>query len=78
MQTTIAPCVDLEKSTHDRAAERFSYAKPIRCDCCHKAIDDVVGFAYLTPNDFIICNICAESETWQKEELWLVRHIHEL
>jgi hypothetical protein len=78
MRSTIAHSADPEKSIHHEAADHYSRTKAIHCDSCHRLLREVVGFAYLTRNDFLICNICAESKTWQQEELWLVRHDYEL
>ena len=46
------------------------------CDSCHKSLyaaNAAADFAYLTPNDFVVCSTCAEEESWQREELWPMR-----
>ena len=78
MQIAIALSAGLEASLDQKAEEHSPHTKAIHCDCCHRAFDEVIGFAYLTVNDFLICKTCAENEEWQQEQLWLVCHLHEL
>ena len=75
MQTTIALNYGPEQLVDHKALASSSPVNAMRCDYCQLPVDQI---AYLTQNDFLLCSRCAMSDTWQRGELWLVRHIGEL